>query len=635
MTKNINRLIIALMLTTLLPFSVSANAASAFFSLPTSPVLPLGDTCADYTTTSTPCVAKTAVYSVGPPPITCTSTCDATGTAVHSNFIDYLDQQVFQGRWYASCGKKADGTFDIGYADLLGKLVFRAELKTDLFGNALTGAAVVLEGRVSKTGPDVSAEATTIRNEMDVALRDTNIWACQSPPGFIGGAPLLPYDTGEFGNPWCPPGCAPPPTAQAYRYKIEFLRPGCAGGSSDVNCNIPEGFYSINMDVSGLRGRLAPPAAPALINPRASGGPVAGGLGLVPPFGLGYELWATDEWKNVPPTSGPPIEQPMCGGTCPNVYNDHQYVWPYVSGEEIRLATTSPEMFMIGSIKLESGRDSSGDPIFTDFHGSATPLLVTGDDPLGFIISFNPSAIVGTVAASNIALGNTPAVAPWNSGNLAFPRNMMNIQAIENPKITTSRLRPQNIVMGPGTFTPVLNVIRQGYAPYTIHQGMAGNQCSLLKAGRKMLTDGAALSSRTSQTLVYVGGCPSDWGTATKFNTFDVNWFANSNYQAGFKPGDMDPITLALRAMNSPRTTNMKTGTEQCFRDVGGTANSFVVVTGSACPDLAATATNTAVGSNSSFGCRGGCSLGVGGDTTSDCAAKILQCLSGPARLVN
>jgi hypothetical protein len=405
------------------------------------------------------------------------------------------------------------------------------------------------------------------------------------------------------------------------------------------------------MDLTGLRGRLAPAAPPVLINPRASGGPVAGGVGLVPPFGLGYELWATDEWRNVPGPSAPDPAAAMCGGTCPNMYNDHPFVWPYVSGEEIRLDTTSPEMFMMGSVKLEYLRDATGaSPDLYPFHTfSGNPVLITGEDPTGFINAFNPAAIVKPAAPAVLTLpfGDSPAISPWASPNVAFNnRSLMRVSSMDIPVfgwtawmfgVPPNPMRMPNTVMGPGTFTPVINTIKSGYSIYKIHQGMAGNQCALLKAGRKMLADGAALTSRTSQTLVYVGGCPSNWGAATKFNTFDVNWFASSNVQPGFRPGELDPISLALRSipMNTPRSTNLPTATEQCFRDVGSTTNSFVVVTGSACPGLAATATNTAVGSNSSFGCRGGCSLGVGGDSTSDCAAKILQCLSGPARLVN
>lgn len=651
MSVNIRNIRMLCIIMALLPGAVYANA-SAFFQLPPNPILAPGDSCAHTISTAPVCTSKHSVITPracaaweSPPCEDCASVCDSTGIHEYHSEIQYLDQQVFKGRWYASCGKKPDGlNFDIGYRDLAGRVSFNATLSADIFGNTFTGAPVTLVGNLIKIGPEVSAEATTIKNAFDTALRDTNIWACDSPPGFVNpmDATLLPFNSGAFGNPWCPPGCLPPPTSNAYRYKIQFTRPGCAGGASDVNCSIPEGYYTISLNISALGARVAPADAPPvdMMRPRASGGPVAGGFGLPAPWGLGWEPWATDEWKNVPPLPPPPgpgtlAEQPKCGGTCPNVYNDHPYVWPFVTGEEVRLPTTSPEMFMMGSVQMESSRDAAGNSVYSNFHTfSGTPTLITGEDPLGFIVWYNPSAIVDPPGAATISvnLGDNPAYAPWNSGNAAFPRNLMKVEAIENPKITASNTRPQNIVMGPGTFTTVLNTVKQGYAPYTIHQGMAGNQCALLKAGRKMLTDGAALTSRTSQTLVYVGGCPSNWGAATQYNTFNVNWFASSNVLGGFRLGDLDPLSLALRAINTPRGTNLPTATQQCFTDVGSTANSFVVITSNSCPGLASTATNTAVGSNSSFGCRGACQLGS--ESTSDCAAKVLQCLSGPARLV-
>jgi hypothetical protein len=162
-----------------------------------------------------------------------------------------------------------------------------------------------------------------------------------------------------------------------------------------------------------------------------------------------------------------------------------------------------------------------------------------------------------------------------------------------------------------------------------------------------MLLDGTA-NLHVRHNIFYVGGCPTATSAATTalFNEIDrfgnnaaysTNWLASSAVGPAGHPGEFDPTTLTLKQspLANPDLSNLPGATTQCFEDVKSTpanqVDNLFMVTSTSCGAMADTVTslNTAGG-----GCNKSCKLGPGGDSTADCAVRILHCMAGTTREV-
>ncbi len=625
---------------------MSMPAYSQVFDVP-----PLAAHCNDYTQTSTGC------SQCGDGVTNPTSMCIAYGATIRTrHYTDFANIRMVRGQWIAGCGRDpVSGQHRMNYRPLTGLVTVSAEMVYNLAGNPVSPGTVRLVG-------DIIADAPTTNAALETSFRDrindSYIWACDSPPAFLqssgGNIPntATGRGTGELGNPHCPPSCAYTATPPVRKYRVAFRRADCTPPNNpNRDCDIPEGHYSVTFLNNGLNGRLAPANPPAVmrVDGSFSGTSLPRGTaeGLPPPHGVGYEYWALNDFTNIPPPP-PPVITYMCGGTCPDTPNPAP-VWPFVDGEEVHANArdVSPEMFMVASFGAEEKRVGTT-PVIAPLYASATPYpLFVGPDA-GYDPSPNPvpctfpsphsncqNRFPGAITTGNpLAMSSPSKTAPWNDPEYPYPgtTNLMRVTALNVPRRVSDNSIPRNIPLAANQLTNVLNVLRAGYAPWNITSGMSGNQCALLKAGAEMLNNSPNNVNRR-KNLIYVGGCPSNWGANTKYAGQDVNWHAFSNRFNGGAPGETNPADLKLRAINTDRTINLTTATEGCFTDVATQVDSLFVMTSNNCPNLAATATAAVANSSS---CAGSCRLGTGAgaDNASDCAARLLYCLTGASREV-
>jgi len=599
------------------------------------------------------------------PPFVCTTTrlpdvtnlCSDCSTGVCTAFAGRLRQTIHadmgsikmvRGEWIAACGRdSATGEHRMNYRSLAGLITVQAEMTHNISGAAVPPGTVRLVGDVTEVGLTTN---TDLSNAFRNRLNNSYIFACDSPRDFLtssgGNIPptALGRGTGELGNPHCPPLCAYTSTPPVRKYKVVFKRSDCLAPSNpNRDCDIPEGYYSVIYNSNGLNGRLAPPSAPRVLrvdgsygNPLTRPLPYGRAQGLsVADGGVGYEYWALNDFVNMPPPPPPAPQTFACGGTCPDIAN-RPPVWPFVEGERVHpnAEDISPEMYMLGSFSAESRR-SGTTPVLSLLYAGATPYpLFIGPDPgaiplngVGPRVNRFPGAYGN---GTNVPLVSTTKTAPWLDS--PGPNNLMRITALNIPRRVSDNSIPRNIPLAPNQLDNVFNVLKAGYAPWDIVSGMAGNQCSLLKAGAEMLRNSPNNVNRR-KNLIYVGGCTTNWGPNTRYAGQDVNWHAFSNRNGAGAPGETDPTNLKLRAVNTDRTINLASATESCFRDVSTQVDSLFVMTSETCPHLASTATANIA---NAAACSGSCKLGngAGADNVSDCTARLLYCLTGASREV-
>jgi hypothetical protein len=606
---------------------------------------------------------------------------------------------TWRTQWIAACGTDpgtSNHTFkkirlDNGTAADPGKgVTLEASLYSDLNNNPVAQADQVhLVGILnlevdSRNGPGVNDPA--LKDSLKSFLQENYIFTWDHTPSQFTSHNTP--DNGQLTNPLCPrvggvlrddeiPGLD--------QYSVEFVRddPKCVTHNGDkvvftgqykTECDIPEGNYRVYMSAKTLAAGATLPAPSVPRDPndaykRPYGSPPGGTNDY---GGPNFAPWALEEFRNVDNNGNAigPIPYANCGATCPQwgdgTPNDTLIISGTNEGEMLFVDREAPEVFMMGTVEAETGRkgdpaDIMYSPIDDNNANTAHYRVFAGYDKYNFLSDPQYNVIYTDAngywtpaeqkANSGGVMSDTSANLPhhqWpfqlgTASSGAWARdtgnyNLARIVALEVVRDTNGNV-PQNVAMGTSNFTPIFNTLQQGYAPYNIFNGMAANQCALVKAGAQMLASATA-GEKTRRNLFYIGGCPTPntagttaqyTGTAGNKNT-EVKWFANSNYPDGSGQPGMLNGRLLVNVNNSPLLKNgnsLPDATEQCFKDVKGSVDNLFMMTSTACQKIADDVSALNV---SGSGCENACKLGAGGDSPSDCAAKFLYCLTGQSR---
>ncbi len=677
------------------------------------------------------------------PPCDCDGpTCDTT-TAI----LD-APTTISKGHWVAACAL-TDGpnTWPFTSVHTLQDLVtFSAVQQTNIDGGIpanpvnLIGYVHALNPSDPPGGGSVKASQAMIdylnKNLNFVCHRDT-------PVAFQGLVPDGAYANAFTSDPDCKLGNIN--NVPAKTYWVEFTRADNA--VSDVYSSgyglsvlgrfytdIPEGTYKVTMKINPVPpgGPIFPgfqglPFFPGYLSTVTIPGDNGSGCGpndhLCPPAGptatngpwavagtgneyidVGEDLYKGFYVGLRAPNGGDITTS--CGVTCPNP-NATPNIAPYIRrpGSDAE-SLVMPEMFVMGDIQMEASRQINDSGRISDlprinladfdkslestlFVGSADDGTNTGtwDEP-------SPAAILTHARTLSIPIGKSVDA---NGLPVIFPHRALDgTNVIWTPALEVARKDnsggqiPQNNTFAPDQFNTVVDILKQGYTPYNITGGMAGNQCALLKWGAKQLTDVVGSGHDVKRNILYIGGFPAESNTVStimlsmKYVDYNVGfdlvdpgfqsppigkeavyWFANSNVWPAQaqpfgcppspvptigEPGRLDdaPRDSLLKALDNPavapnggcggRATNiLSVSTQQCFSDVksGFLDNLFIITTGDT-PE-AVTAANAISSTNApGSGCDHPCLLGsqLTDTTTADCTAQLLHCLSSPSHEV-
>lgn len=421
--------------------------------------------------------------------------------------------------------------------------------------------------------------------------------------------------------------------------------------------NFPEGLYEVRMQVGGLNGGEGAGAEPSPAEFAA----------FTPPSGPG---WA---YKGIWNAQFTPH-----GGACP-APNGCLNCAPYVKSS-YTTGGIPPERLNIASAMTEFGRDEDGNlipglldsydydvnngeihpegspPVMNNDHGDghAAPIGSGSGDPFFFrpgspdhlieqpvfnaphssrfgIMSLTGSFndIVGWWPDGVVSCEKDPKKPRPNWCYVGIP--VVNLNTVKDfreirwyedrqggktgKKLSYSIKGAQNLSpkLGPVAFDNMIKELKRGYDDYGIFNGHNGNQCAVLKAGLAQAL--SVTGSDMRRGLIFIGSCPpANWNHASmNFENRAVNWFANGN-TAG-KPGALsEPY---LQAMNKPGGA-LKSQTLQCFNQVKGQVDAFLVLTDSSCPEFEALSSDFGIGGT------GNCDLNVP-STLPDCIKNFVM----------